>query len=229
MKLYEKLLFESITKKIDINLKSYIDSKVIPMYKNHDRAHDEKHAKEVIETSFQIAPLVKEDINPNLLYASSALHDVGLKVSRDNHNIHSAKIIRRLKILNKWFSKSEIEIIAQAAEDHRASLEKIPRNIYGVIVSDSDRCSGYNIERLMERTWLYRIDDLKNESDETIFNEMFKHMNFKFGKEGYAKLWLKETYKVFKKGIERTRKICSNRDLAWDLFQEMRSDGRLKR
>lgn len=212
------------------DLVKFIHTKIIPMYKKHDRAHGEDHAKEVIDASFLIAHLVKQYINLNVLIAAAALHDVGIKVDRKTHHIHSAKIIRKLKILKKWFNEKEIEIIAQVAEDHRASIPTPPRSIYGKIISDADKTSLIKIERAMERTWLYRIDNMKGETDEEIFNEMFKHLNEKFGsKAGYAKLYVKETSLVFKKDIERTRKICDNKDLAWKLFLKMRKDGRLKR
>lgn len=224
------ILYEAITRQVDPKLKRYINNKIVPMYKKHDRAHDKDHAKEVIESSFLIARLVKEDIDPNILITSAALHDVGLRVNREEHHIHSARIIRKLKTLKKWFNDEEIETIAQVAEDHRASLQKPPRSIYGKIISDADKSSLIKIERAMERTWLYRIDNMKNESDEEIFNEMYNHLNEKFGsKAGYAKLYLKETMIVYKKDIARTRKICDNKDLAFKLFQKMRKDGRLKR
>jgi len=35
------ILYEAITIKLDPTLKKYIDSKIIPMYKKHDRAHNE--------------------------------------------------------------------------------------------------------------------------------------------------------------------------------------------
>lgn len=220
---------------IDKDLSKYIDSKVVPMYKKHDRAHDEAHALEVIKASFVIAHVVKEKINMNILLASAALHDVGLKLGRDNHNFNSGKIIRRLNVLKKWFDKNEIEIIAQVAEDHRASLGITPRSIYGKIVADADRCSGYFVERLMERTWLYRIDNqsalgkTNNISDEDIFEDMFKHMHGKFGSKGYVKINLKETNIVYGKEIKRTRVICNSEEKARKLFYKMRKDGRLKR
>jgi len=211
-------------------LVKYIHTKIIPMYKKHDRAHDEEHAKEVIDASFLIAHIVKQYIDLNILIAAAALHDVGLRVNREKHHEHSARIIRQLRTLEKWFNIDEIEIIANCAEDHRASVGKIPRSIYGKIVSDADKSSLIKIERAMERTWLYRIDNMKTETDEEIFNEMYDHLNNKFGsKAGYAKLYLKETLIAFRKDIARTRKVCDNKDLARKLFLKMRKDGRLKR
>jgi len=84
--------------KLNQELVKYIHTKIIPMYKKHDRAHDEEHAKEVIDASFLIAHLVKQYIDLNILIASAALHDVGIRVNREKHHEHSARIIRHLRI-----------------------------------------------------------------------------------------------------------------------------------
>ena len=222
---------KQLIKNIDLRLKNYIDRKIVPLYKKHDRGHDERHMEEVIHISFKIADVVKEEIDPDILYTAAAFHDVGLRVNREDHHNQSGKIVRKLKTLTKWFSPKEIEIIAQACEDHRASSDRnSPRSIYGKIVADGDRSSLYFIERLFERTWYYRIDNFGKESDETIFEDMFNHMVNKFSKDkGYAKIHLNETKKIMKKEITRTQKIIENRDKAYKLFKEMRKDGRLKK
>ena len=48
-------------------------------------------------------------------------------------------MIRADRQLAAWFTPQEIEIIAQAAEDHRASAKSKPRSIYGMIVAEADR------------------------------------------------------------------------------------------
>lgn len=52
--------------------------------------------------------------------------------------------------LKKWFSNDEIKVMADAVEDHRASLEYEPRSIYGKIISEADRV--IDPERTIERT-----------------------------------------------------------------------------
>jgi len=220
-----------ISKKLDKSLSDYVNRKVVPMYKRHDAGHDVKHLKEVVDFALKLAKKVKDKIDLNILFTSAAFHDVGLKINREDHHIHSGKVVRQLKILKKWFSDEEIEIIAQACEDHRASGKNPIRSIYGKIVSDSDRTSLFNIERLLERTWLYRDDLLKSDiSDEEIFDEMYTHAVKKMSKDkGYVKIQLKETLQLMKKDIDRTQDYISNRDKMYKLFLEMRKDGRLKR
>jgi len=220
-----------ISKKLNKSLADFINRKVVPMYKRHDPGHDVNHLNEVVDFALKLAKKVKDKIDLNILYASAAFHDVGLRVNREDHHIHSGKIVRRLKTLKKWFNEDEIEIIAQACEDHRASGKNPIRSIYGKIVSDSDRTSLFNVERLLERTWMYREDLLKsNIPDEEIFDNMYAHVVKKMSKDkGYVKIQLKETLQLMKKDIDRTQDYISNRDKLYKLFLEMRKDGRLKR
>ena len=229
---YIYFLNEKLNGEIDLSLKKYIDTKVIPLYKNHDRGHDERHALEVIDLSFKLGNLIKENVDPNILYTAAAFHDVGLKYGRENHHMYSGKIVRKLKVLKKWFSDDEINTIAETCEDHRASNKNTPRTIYGKVVADADRSSIYSIERLFERTWYYRIEDppYKKLTDREIFEEMYSYMVDKFSEDiGYAKIILKETKILMKKNIEETHKIINNKKLAWKLFQKMRKNGQLKR
>jgi len=222
-----------ISKKLNKSLADFINRKVVPMYKRHDAGHDVSHLNEVVEFALKLAKKVKDKIDLNILYVSAAFHDVGLRVNREDHHIHSGKIVRRLKTLKKWFNEDEIETIAQACEDHRASGKNPIRSIYGKIVSDSDRTSLFNIERLLERMWLYRLDSLKDDndtSDEEVFDEMYTHAVKKMSKDkGYVKIQLPETTQLMKKEIKRTQDHIDNRDKMYALFLEMRKDGRLKR
>ncbi len=229
---YICFLNEKLNGEIDISLKKYIDTKVVPLYKNHDKGHDEKHALEVIDLSFKIGNLVKENVDSNILYASAAFHDVGLKYGRENHHIYSGKIVRKLKVLKNWFSDDEINTIAETCEDHRASNKNAPRTIYGKIVADADRSSMYSVERLFERTWYYRIENpgVKKSSDREIFEDMYSHMVNKFSEDtGYVKICLKETKILMRKEIEKLHKVVKDKNSAWKFFQKMRKNGQLKR
>lgn len=224
--LFEKLNLE----KTNETFQQYVENIIIPMYRKHDKAHDTIHAIEVIEMSYRIAALVKEDINYNILLAAAVFHDVGLKGDREVHHITSGKIVRNLKILNKWFNKKQIETIAQACEDHRASGKTKPRSIYGMIIGDADRTSLFSAERLFERTWNFQKDNMRNNTDEEIFEVIFSYMDKKFSsKKGYAKFNLKETEKLLHQDIMHTRRLVDNKALAWKFFKKMRKNGRLKR
>ena len=78
-------------------------------------------------------------IDEDLLYTAAACHDLGLAVDRKTHHLESGKIIRADARLREWFTPEQIEAIAQAAEDHRASATTPPRSIYGALVAEADR------------------------------------------------------------------------------------------
>lgn len=132
------------------NLKDEINSIVNEYYPNFDGAHNLDHANDVIDLGIKYAKEYCKEYNKNLnmdiVYASCALHDVGLSVNRDTHEQESGKLIRTIlkpRLLN-YFSEEEIEEIAVACEDHRASNKNPPRTIYGKIVSQADRSLCYS-------------------------------------------------------------------------------------
>ena len=86
------------------------------------------------------------------------------------------------------FNDHEIKTIAQAAEDHRASLPYEPRSLYGKIISEADR--DINFERLLSRTILYSLDHYPDYVKEDTFKRVYAHMIEKYGPSGRIKLWL---------------------------------------
>ena len=76
---------------------------------------------------------------PEILAVAAASHDLGRIYGKQDHHINSGIIIRKDRSLRAWFDSAQIELIAQAAEDHRASRLAEPRSIYGKIVSEADR------------------------------------------------------------------------------------------
>ncbi|MBQ4286068.1 MAG: HD domain-containing protein, partial [Bacteroidales bacterium] len=101
------------------SLVQYIESEIIPLYAAFDRAHREDHARAVIERALAMGRAY--DIDEDMLYAAAACHDIGLAVDRKTHHLESGKAIRADRRLKEWFTADQIETIAQAAEDHRAS------------------------------------------------------------------------------------------------------------
>ena len=122
---------------IDSALIEYIEKNIIPLYDNFDRGHRRDHAQQVIERSAQLAKGF--DVDAQMVYVIAAYHDTGLCYGRENHHTDSARIILEDKELRRWFTPEQITIIAQAAEDHRASTDHAPRTIYGRIVAEADR------------------------------------------------------------------------------------------
>lgn len=119
-------------------LTAYIEEKIIPQYAGFDKAHREDHVRAVIGRAMEMAGQYPE-IDAEMLYTAAACHDLGLSVNRETHHLESGRIIRADQNLLKWFTPEQIETIAQAAEDHRASAKTPPRSLYGALVAEADR------------------------------------------------------------------------------------------
>ena len=97
----------------------FIEKEIIPQYAEFDAAHREDHVRSVISKSQELAKFYP--VKPEILYLAAAYHDLGLSEGREFHHLASGRKIREDKRLGQWFSAEEIELAAQAAEDHRDS------------------------------------------------------------------------------------------------------------
>lgn len=61
------------------------------------------------------------NVDRNMVYTIASYPDTGLCEGRENHHRTSGRIVRTDPALPQWFTPEQIETIAQAAEDHRAS------------------------------------------------------------------------------------------------------------
>ena len=111
--------------------------------------------------------------------------------------------------LKKFFSDEELKIIKEAIENHRASSNHEPRSIYGKIVSTADRNN--TLEACLRRSYTYGRKLEPDSTDEELFEKAYKHLNMKFGENGYAKFFFKdEEYENFLKEI---RELLSDKNL----------------
>jgi uncharacterized protein len=129
-----------------------------------------------------------EEIRADILITAAACHDLGLVNGRERHHLDSGKIIRNDERLQEWFNQEEIEIIAQAAEDHRASGKSAPRSIYGKIVAEADRVIEQN--DIIRRTLLFGQKHYPELSKEEHIERAVSHLKEKYGRGGYLKLWI---------------------------------------
>ena len=166
------------------SLKNYIYSEVIPGYAAFDKAHREDHALTVIERALSMGK--QYDINEEMLLTAAACHDLGLAVDRKTHHLESGRIIREDKRLSEWFSPEQIETIAQAAEDHRASAKTPPRSIYGCLVAEADRL--IVPETIIRRTVLFGLSNYPELDKEGHWNRTLEHLHEKYAEGGYLHL-----------------------------------------
>ena len=100
----------------------------------------------------------------------------------------SGSIIRSDARLREWFDPSQIEMIAQAAEDHRASGKSAPRSIYGMIVAEADRVIDGNT--IIRRTLQFGFRNYPGLDRMAHICRAIGHLKEKYGRGGYMKLWI---------------------------------------
>ena len=167
----------------------YIYEVIVPRYAGFDPAHREDHALTVINQAMSLLD-TKPDlgIDRNILKMAAACHDLGLVNGRDRHHLDSGEIIRKDENLRRWFSEEEIETIAQAAEDHRASGTSEPRSMYGKIVAEADRV--IDQDTIIRRTIQFGHKHYPGLSPEEHIARAVSHLKEKYGRGGYLKLWI---------------------------------------
>lgn len=181
----------------------YVFDEIVSRYAGFDPAHRENHALTVIEQAMKLmdsragwlkeqsaetADLWSEEIDREILFVAAACHDLGLVNGRDNHHTDSGIIIRNDSHLKEWFTDEDIEIIAQTAEDHRASGKSAPRSIYGKIVAEADRV--IDGETIILRTVQFGFTHYPDLEREGHIERAVAHLKEKYGRGGYLKLWI---------------------------------------
>ena len=187
---------------INPEIEKYIYGEIVPRYREFDDAHKEDHALTVIAQAMHLLSGREEwvasqadvdtiwfaDVDENMLLAAAACHDLGLVNGRDNHHMDSGVIIRRDTQLAQWFTPEQIEVIAQAAEDHRASGKGAPRSIYGMIVAEADRV--IDGETIIRRTVQFGFKHYPDLDRDGHIARAIDHLHEKYGRGGYLRLWI---------------------------------------
>ena len=187
---------------MNTGFQQYIYEEIVPKYSAFDAAHKEDHALTVIDQAMKLmdgrdvwlevqqdpAEIWRSEINPDILLAAAACHDLGLVNGRERHHLDSGEIIRADVRLREWFDESKIEVIAQAAEDHRASGTTVPRSIYGMIVAEADRV--IEGETIIRRTIQFGFKHYPGLDRAAHIARAVEHLNEKYGRGGYLKLWI---------------------------------------
>lgn len=174
---------------VTLDLMDFIERCILPRYAAFDAAHNMGHAVRVIRASMKLAQAVGAD--EDMAYAIAAYHDLGLEGHRAIHHITGARIVRADKRLLAWFSPQQVNIIAEAVEDHRASASRAPRSIYGKIVAEADR--DLEPQSVMMRTVLFGLDHYPQYDKEEHWRRFREHLMQKYSTAGYIKLWLHGT------------------------------------
>ena len=170
-------------------LVEHVENCIIPRYASFDKAHRRDHVMTVLEQSMELAK--HYDVDMSMVYAIAAYHDTGLCEGRERHHTESARIVRNDECLKELFTPEQIEVMADAVEDHRASNNRPPRTIYGRIVAEADRV--IDAETIMRRTIQYGLAHHPALDKEEQLERAIAHIKEKYGHNGYLKLWIPES------------------------------------
>ena len=192
----------------------YISSAILPLYDNFDAAHRRDHVEMVIKQSLEIAEHL--DVNPDMVYVIAAYHDTGLCEGREHHHEVSARIIKADENLRKWFTEEQIQTMADAAEDHRASAKNEPRTIYGRIVAEADRF--IDPDTIIRRTVQYGLEHYPELDKEGHFQRTVQHLHEKYGRNGYLHLWFEQSPNAER--LEKLRQMMEDEALLRQKFEE---------
>ena len=197
---------------INKELETYVEKEIIPRYRHFDSAHSEEHVRTVIKNALELAK--RYDVDENMIYAAAAYHDTGVVEGRELHHIVSGRIIRADKELLRWFTPEQIETIAQAAEDHRASSDRKPRGIYGLIIAEADR--DIDPLKVIRRTVQFGFCKHPELDREGQWQRTVEHLMEKYAEGGYLKLWIPESDNAAK--LAELRTIIKDTEKLRELF-----------
>lgn len=207
---------DSLSNQINKELENYIKNNIIPQYKKNEKAHREDHIHYVIRRSFELIKQNELEVNNDIVYVVAAYHDIGHHINSKIHEQISADIMYKDEKLKQFFSDKEREIIKEAIEDHRSSSNNEPRSIYGKIVSSADKNN--TLEQCLERSYYYGKKLHPEYTEQELYERAYKHLNEKFGYNGYAKFYLKD--EEYEKFLESIRELLNNKEEFYKIQEE---------
>ena len=194
-------------------IREFVEREIVPRYDGFDAGHGRDHVQTVISQALSLAQYYPE-VDRCMLLVAAAYHDLGLAFGRELHHIHSARIVREDERLQQWFNEDEINTIADAAEDHRASSDHEPRTIYGRIVAEGDRI--IDGETIVRRALQYGLKHEPGLDREGQYRRLMEHMREKYDYGGYLQLWIPESDNA--KQLEAFRQTLANEEAFRRLF-----------
>lgn len=184
-----------------MTLQQYIEQSILPQYEAFDGGHRRDHADSVIRESIKLAR--EYQVDERMAYTIAAYHDLGLRIDREKHHIHSGEILMADETLRQWFTQEQLLTMRDAIEDHRASSKNPPRTIYGAIVAEADR--QMVPETVIHRTMAYSAKLFPNGDFETLYQRSKEHLLEKYAEGGYMRLWLNSERNM--QGLQALRDI----------------------
>ena len=205
--------YQSNTPSLD--LVEFIETQILPRYAEFDRAHNMEHVTRVIRSSMELVKTTGADVN--MAYTIAAYHDLGMIGHRADHHLRGGKILAADARLKKWFSPEQIKIMKEAVEDHRASASRAPRSIYGKIVAEADR--DIDTETVVRRTVQFGLCNYPEMDKEGHWRRFKEHMDNKYSKDGYIRLWIPNSPNA--KKLNELRNLIAQPDQLREAFERV--------
>ncbi len=197
-------------------IQEFIQREIVPRYDGFDAGHGRDHVQTVMSQALSLAQHYPE-VDTAVLLTAAAYHDLGLVNGREHHHTDSARIVREDERLRQWFTDDEINLIADAAEDHRASSGHEPRTIYGRIVAEADRI--IDGETIVRRALQYGMKHEPGLDREGQYARLMEHMREKYDYGGYLQLWIPQSDNA--KRLEEFRRLLANETAFRQLFNSI--------
>jgi uncharacterized protein len=156
-------------------------SKYEEMYKGFDAGHNQKHMESVRTFAVKLAEkYCPEKIE--IAYVAATLHDIGLSVSREGHELEGYKILKEDEELKEIYGEEDFKEILEAVKEHRASTGN-PQTTISKIVSDADKVSD-TTESSFQRAYDYGLEKYPELNHEEQIIRAAEHLSEKFGGNG---------------------------------------------
>lgn len=191
---------------MDKELLDYINEEIIPRYDHFDKGHGRRHVLWVIQESLRLG--AKENLDTTMCHVIAAYHDLGLEVDRKTHHTESARILLSDAFLSRFFTPEQMEVMAQAIRDHRASGKQPPKSLYGAVVADSDR--QITEDDILRRCIQYGLKEYPTLSQEEHVRRSIDHLLGKYQSGGYMRLYLHD--EVTLKRLEDLRDLLGREE-----------------
>lgn len=188
-------------------------SKYENLYDSFDGGHDRQHLNAVRNCALNLAKIYAPD-KIDLVYIAATLHDIGLSVNREEHEIEGEKLIRSDPYIKSQLSSEDFEELCHAVGQHRASTGN-PKTIVAKIISDADRGGGFdNPSDQFSRAYWYGKKNYLDISDEEQIWRAAKHQSEKFATNSYGRrTYFPETDLRLSKMMDPIIKAYQDRDL----------------
>jgi len=156
------------------------------MYDNFDGGHNRRHCLLVRKMAVLLAKKYLPE-KVELAFIAATLHDIGLLIDRENHELEGEKLIRQDKYLKDNLSSKDFEELCHAVKEHRASTGN-PQTILAKIISDSDRGGGSpKTNEAFSRSYFYGLKNNPELDEKDQILRAAKHQSEKFCQGGYGR------------------------------------------